>query len=299
MNTSNQKIADFFESAIKNQNLAQAYCFSGVRFLGKENLAKDVAAKLLKTTPDKLELQPDFCLLERGFDEKTEKPKKEIAVAQVRALRGQLQNYSWSNGYKIVLVRDAELLNAEASNAFLKILEEPKGKTIFFLLTQNDELLLPTIKSRLQTFYFVPAADTEIKDFLKNAGVGESKIEKICLWAAGRIELAKKLLDNDFFEEYESLWSWWQTLRASTLGKRLEMISKVLDEKKSEGSLEELLAEIDVWITAERAEIFKSNLSEEEKNNQLKALSELLKLKNILPQNVNPRLALETVCLNF
>lgn len=267
--------------------------------MGKENLAKDVSAKLLKTTPDKLELQPDFCLLERGFDEKTEKPKKEIAVAQVRALRSQLQNYSWSNGYKIVLVRDAELLNAEASNAFLKILEEPKGKTIFFLLTQNDELLLPTIKSRLQTFYFVPAADTEIKDFLKNTGVGEAKIEKICLWAAGRIELAKKLLDSDFFEEYESLWSWWQTLRASNLGKRLEMISKVLDEKKSEGSLEELLAEIDIWITAERAEIFKSNLSEKEKNNQLKALSELLKLKNILPQNVNPRLALETVCLNF
>lgn len=299
MNKSNQKIADFFESAIKNNTLAQAYCFSGVRFLGKEKLAKEISAKLLKTTPDKLSLQPDFCLLERGFDEKTEKPKKEIAVAQVRALRSQLQNFSWSNGYKIVLVRDAELLNTEASNAFLKILEEPKGKTVFFLLTQNDELLLPTIKSRLQTFYFVPAADLEIKNFLTENGVGESKKEKICLWAAGRLELARKLLDNDFFEEYEALWQWWQTLRANTLGKRLEMISKVLDEKKSDGSLEELLAEIDVWITVERAEIFKSNLNATEKNKQLNALSELLKLKNILPQNVNPRLALETVCLNF
>ena len=132
------KILEFFENALKSGSLSHAYCFVGQGQVGKRTLAKILAAKILKTDLSKLSCHPDFYYLERIEDEKTGKLKKEISIAQARYLKTHLIGKSWSGGYKVVIVDEAELLNEESSNALLKTLEEPKAKTIFFLLTENE-----------------------------------------------------------------------------------------------------------------------------------------------------------------
>src|SRR5439155_18008869 len=56
---------------------------------------------------------------------------------------------------KVFVIEQAELLNNEASNAMLKTLEEPAGRTIIILLTTHPALLLPTIRSRCRMIQFV------------------------------------------------------------------------------------------------------------------------------------------------
>ncbi len=58
---------------------------------------------------------------------------------------------SYLGGWKIATISFADCMNQEASNAFLKTLEEPPEKTVFLLITNNPGMLLPTIISRCQT----------------------------------------------------------------------------------------------------------------------------------------------------
>ena len=57
---------------------------------------------------------------------------------------------------KVFIVDEAELLQAEAQNAMLKTLEEPPARTVIVLVTQQEEQLLPTIRSRCQRVSFGP-----------------------------------------------------------------------------------------------------------------------------------------------
>lgn len=56
--------------------------------------------------------------------------------------------------FKIIVIEEAHLLNIEAANALLKVLEEPPASTVFVLTTEKPELLLPTIYSRLSRLKF-------------------------------------------------------------------------------------------------------------------------------------------------
>lgn len=58
---------------------------------------------------------------------------------------------SYLGGWKLATISFADCMNQEASNAFLKTLEEPPEKTVFLLVTNNPGMLLPTIVSRCQT----------------------------------------------------------------------------------------------------------------------------------------------------
>jgi len=294
----NKKVINFFENALQNSNLAHAYCFLGANYLGKEATARNLAAKLLNTEVEKLEINPDFCKVERNFDDKSGKLKKEIGVSQIRELRQRLANFSWSNGYKVIIIREAELLSEEASNAFLKILEEPNSKTLYFLIAQSEDSLLPTIKSRCQIFNFNAWPEEEIRNFLQTNGAAKEKLERMCVLSAGRIRLAQLLLDEDFYRDYSQKWEDWENLYNSSVSERLKWIDKSLNAKKEEGGLPELLSELEIWTMAARANlILNANVGKE--GGTTKVMKELADLKTNLLQNVNPRLALEKLALNI
>ena len=54
----------------------------------------------------------------------------------------------YSSKYKIYIIADADLMTVQAQNALLKTLEEPPQYAVIMLLTENAEVLLPTIRSR-------------------------------------------------------------------------------------------------------------------------------------------------------
>jgi len=80
----------------------------------------------------------------------TPEESKEIKITQIRDLQNNFSLKSYSAPFKAAIIDKAHLLNQEAQSAFLKILEEPRGRTIFILLSEYPEMLLPTILSRVE-----------------------------------------------------------------------------------------------------------------------------------------------------
>lgn len=73
---------------------------------------------------------------------------RKILIDDVRSVEPFLQQKADANHHKIVVILEAERMNDEAANAFLKTLEEPPNQTLIILVTSQPEQLLPTIISR-------------------------------------------------------------------------------------------------------------------------------------------------------
>jgi DNA polymerase III subunit delta' len=128
-------------AAHRHHRLPHALLFSGMAGLGKSLLAKQLAS----------------CLTDNELSIQWVQPEEEsdsIKVDQVRSLQPFIEKTSLHQGKKIVIFRLAEQMNVAASNALLKMLEEPQGNSLLILLTENSSLLLPTIVSRCQRLYF-------------------------------------------------------------------------------------------------------------------------------------------------
>lgn len=90
-------------------------------------------------------------------------------IQDIRNLKSQLA-YSARNPQegRVVIIDGAQNLTQEAANAFLKTLEEPLGKTAFFLLAPGAEQVTETIRSRCQTIELgAESFETEAQDLEK------------------------------------------------------------------------------------------------------------------------------------
>ncbi len=150
--------------------LPHALLLTGPRGIGKFRFAQDVASFLLceQPAPDGLACglcgacgwfaegnHPDFRLISPEAEQSEDIPVKKtfnpaIKVDQIRALGEFLSLSSHQGGKRIVLIYPADAMNAAASSALLKNLEEPPPETLFILVAQQPQRLLPTLRSRCQ-----------------------------------------------------------------------------------------------------------------------------------------------------
>lgn len=79
-----------------------------------------------------------------------QKKSRIISVDEVRDMQSRVYQTSFEGGWRAVVLAGADRLGAPAANAFLKTLEEPPSRCVFFLLTDRPQGLLPTILSRCQ-----------------------------------------------------------------------------------------------------------------------------------------------------
>src|SRR3989344_5660213 len=128
---------NFLQKLAELRRLSHAYLFSGNDEAQKNKLVADLVTCL------------DVQIADRAFLEPT---LGEITIAQIRELSSLLSMTAWSSPYKVAVLSRAHAMNREAQSAFLKLLEEPKGNTVFFLLTEYPDMLLDTIRSRAQEF---------------------------------------------------------------------------------------------------------------------------------------------------
>lgn len=131
------------EKAIAAGHQAHGYLIvGGVRGMGGE--LADRVLRLLFPEGD-LRSNPDVHRLA---------PEKKSRIISVEAMRSRLIDpmgeTAFQGGWKVGVVVGADRLRTESANAFLKTLEEPPPKTLFLLLTDQPEQLLPTIVSRCQ-----------------------------------------------------------------------------------------------------------------------------------------------------
>ncbi len=100
---------------------------------------------------------------------KPEKNGSAIKVEQIRELQHLAFLSSQRSHYKIIVIECADKLNRAASNALLKMLEEPSEQTHFILLAEQISTVLPTILSRCQKIHFSSANDNSLENLLQLA----------------------------------------------------------------------------------------------------------------------------------
>jgi DNA polymerase III subunit delta' len=100
--------------------------------------------------------------------------------------------------YKIMIIWQPEKMNTAAANKLLKILEEPPDKTLFLLVTENEDQLLRTIVSRTQLVKVPQITDTDMRDALMmRFSLSEADAQKIAYQADGSFAEAKQIMERD------------------------------------------------------------------------------------------------------
>ncbi|HLF51547.1 DNA polymerase III subunit delta' [Flavobacterium sp.] len=135
----------------------------------------------------------------------------EIRVEDAQEILKALALKSYEGGYKIMIIWMADKINIAASNKLLKLLEEPSDKTLFILITENEEDIIQTIRSRCQVLHFNALPEKVIAEALVSRENVEPKTAvKLAHQAQGNFNKALHLLHEDSeelpFEEWFVLW---------------------------------------------------------------------------------------------
>ncbi len=135
----------------------------------------------------------------------------QIGVDEAQEIVKSLALKSYEGGYKVMLIWMADKLNIAAANKLLKLIEEPPNKTVFILITEDEEQIINTIKSRCQLLHFPPLAEEDIKNALvKNFSIEASVATKIAHQANGNYNKACDLVYQDSedtqFEDWFIFW---------------------------------------------------------------------------------------------
>lgn len=135
----------------------------------------------------------------------------EIRVDDAQEILKLLALKSFEGGHKIVIIWMADKLNIAASNKLLKLLEEPTDKTVFILISENEEDIIQTIRSRCQVLHFNGLPEHIISEALiSNENADPKTALKIAHQAQGNYNKAIQLLQPDsettFFEKWFVDW---------------------------------------------------------------------------------------------
>ncbi len=131
-----------------------------------------------------------------------------ISKHESTSILRKLSLKSYEGEYKVMIIWLPEKMNASAANSLLKSIEEPYSKTIFLLISENTELILPTILSRTQMIRVAPLKSENIAEGLqKNFPEAQELIEDVIRRSNGNYSKALQMmvsdeLDNTHFEEF-------------------------------------------------------------------------------------------------
>ena len=167
----NKQNKEILSKVIENNNIAHSYMFIGKESIGKMLFAKEFAKTILCTDNQKpcnkckscIEFNtsnnPDFTIIEPEGNA--------IKIDQIRELVKKVYEKPIVSNKKVYIINDSNLMTKEAQNSLLKTLEEPPEYVTIILIASNENLFLPTIKSRCTKLIFNKLLDNEIKDILE------------------------------------------------------------------------------------------------------------------------------------
>lgn len=185
----------FLQAAIKSGRLPHAYIFAGPDGCGRSLLAKNFAKAVNCENTDNApcgsclscrkidnDLHPDVKWIRK--DEKS----RQIKIDQIRELERDIILKPYEARYKVYIIVEAELMNSEAANSFLKTLEEPPDKSLIVLIVERPKDLPMTIVSRCQLIRLNPMNPRELASILvRDYGVPEYKAELLSRISEGRL----------------------------------------------------------------------------------------------------------------
>ena len=125
-----------------------------------------------------------------------------ITINMVRILRKEASLKPFQKGKRVFIVLSADRMNQEASNAFLKLLEEPPADTLLILTTERSSFLFPTIRSRCQKVMFTRLRAEDIENALvERMGAERNRAHLVASLSGGSLGRAEKML-KDYADEH-------------------------------------------------------------------------------------------------
>jgi DNA polymerase-3 subunit delta' len=202
------KPIEILKNALRSSSIAGAYLFVGQEAIGKQLVALNFAKSINCLSEN--DLPCDICPACLKIDKRQHPDVHFIApldsdaikIEYIRDLKKDINLRPYEAKKKVFIINDAHNFTAEASNAILKILEEPPADSVIILITSKPALLFKTIVSRCQILKFYPLARARLKEILKkDYRLGDDPAHFLAYFSEGRIGNALRLKDADILRE--------------------------------------------------------------------------------------------------
>ena len=142
-----------------------------------------------------------------------------IGVDQAQEIFASLKLKSFEGNYKVMIIWGADLINVQAANKLLKLVEEPPQKTSIILCANKLDSILKTIRSRCQLVHLSAPQPEIIRDQLINEGVESKNAFSSALQSEGSLSLARALSANlDQIHPFETAFVDW--MRTAFMAKK-------------------------------------------------------------------------------
>jgi len=325
------RLVSLLQRGLETGTLAHAYMLVGPPHVGKMTLALNLAQAVNCQAAERPCGECASCRkiaasghadvqvigLAQNENSSETKLRTEIGIDQIRQIQHSASLPPFEGDCRVFIIEPAEFLSHEAANSLLKTLEEPVGRVLFILLTTNDNFLPATVVSRCQRLELIPLAAAEIESVLISRWSIEPPramlLSRLCHgcpgWAISAAADDSLLHQRD--EEIERLLK----IIAADYEERFAHVARLASQfNQNRGLVYDVL---DFWIDYWRDLLLVKLGCRDMITNvdRLAALAEMaegyspfqirdiikniLKAKEQLGQNANPRLALEVLMLDM
>ena len=298
-------------SALEKERISTAYLFSGPEGVGKKLTAMRFLECLIhinskskfirkrlenRNHPDLMWIEPTYSyqgnLIAKSNANKEKRIFRtlpQIRLDQIKDLKKFLSGQPIESKWAMVVIENVEDINESAANALLKTLEEP-NKGIFILTTERPELLLDTIRSRCQFINFHRLSHIELKEVFQkklshinnnlDTGFKQKELLELSNGSPGAI-----LKNIEIWEQIPH--DLWPKLKSFPSDNPMDALSTAKD------IIEALDSQQQLWLISWLQQYIWL------KNNDVKAVKGLDKLRYHIKSFVNQRLAWEIALLNL
>ncbi len=329
-------VAAVFQRSLANHRLAHAYLFTGDAPEDMERAARELAKAVNCESPTP-QGACDRCDACGKIDAATppggqhpdvqwirpESKSRVIVIDQTRDLEKSLRLKPTLGRMKVGVIVEADRINLNAANSFLKTLEEPPDRSLLLLLTSAPGQLLETIRSRCQRVQFGAAAAREpeaahaplVDGLLALLGAGGSVLKAYKLFDTIRAFLdAEKKQVEDQVEQTAQLDRYRQVADAKWIEKKEEEMKAQVEaeyrrrRKAAVVTLEWLLRDALICIEGgdsallfnrDRDDALRKMAAAQTRDRALANLETIETLQDQLERNVNEALALEVALLRL
>ena len=235
-----------------------------------------------------------------------------IGIEAARDLQAAANLQPYEAKGRVIIIDDADALTREASNALLKVLEEPYPNVTLILVTANEEAIPDTVRSRCQIVPLRPIPFDRVAEALRESGADDADAERYARLSGGRLEFALSLLsDTTPLDARRAALDEILAARSEPVAERLRRAGKMADDFYADR--QRLLARLETWMSIWRDALVVAagapeDIADPEDADRVReinislreaqsALNETMFTIKALRQNANARLALESYVL--